>query len=95
MHVMAQILNTGLSICIKIRNKETYGISKEDASEHQSVLGVHLFQPESLFSSKLDIVDLLSLVKSMKNQLTSLYAYFNSCWVIACLAFCPLARPHL
>lgn len=78
-HVL-EILNTGLAICYKIRRKESYN-NDELKEDHLSIKGVDLVEEGSLFASKLDIVDLLALIKSLKKQLSFFYAYFNSCWL--------------
>ena len=87
------MINIGLNLCRKIRLKEFYGGGNGESnglstgSNLYIIKGTDLFDDDNLFASKLDIVDLLELIQTLKAPLSCLYAYYNCFWVCVLLLY--------
>lgn len=85
--LLLRVINIGLNLCRKIRLKEFYGGGNGESnglstgSNLYIIKGTDLFDDDNLFASKLDIVDLLELIQTLKAPLSCLYAYYNCFWL--------------
>lgn len=80
-----QVLNISSDLCQKIYLKQNIKGESINIPDRMCVKGTDLFDEDHLFASQLSIVDLLQLNQSLRVQLYTLYAYYNSCWVCCTL----------
>lgn len=66
---------------MKICLKQNIDGQSGPPTDKSVVNGVDIFGPDHLFASQMSVYDLLKLNQSLKPELNTLYAYYNSCWV--------------